>query len=69
MGFIWEEARLSMDECGLTENDMGAIHESEGTIGGKVFRKDDFVALNTWQVQKLKNRVEELEKRLAALES
>ena len=69
MGFIWEEARLSMDECGLTENDMGAIHESEGTIGGKVFRKDDFVALNTWQIQKLKNRVEELEKKLAALEA
>jgi hypothetical protein len=69
MGFIWEEARLSMDECGLTENDMGAIHESEGTIGGKVFRKDDFVALNTWQIQKLKARVEELENKLAALEA
>jgi hypothetical protein len=67
MGFIWEEARLSMDECGLTENDMGAIHESEGTIGGKVFRKDDFVALNTWQIQKLKARIEELESKLAAL--
>lgn len=68
MGFIWEEARLSMDECGLTENDMGAIHESAGTIGGKVFRKDDFVALNTWQIQKLKARIDELEKKLEALE-
>ena len=69
MGFIWEDARASMDECGLLENDMGAIHESAGTIGGKVFRKDDFVALNTWQIQKLKARVEELEKKLALLDA
>ena len=69
MGFIWEEAKESMNECGLSENDLGAIHESAGTIGGKVFRKDDFVALNTWQIQKLKNKVEELERKLSALEA
>lgn len=68
MGFIWEDARASMYECGLSDNDLGAIHESEGTIGGKVLRKDDFVALNTWQIQKLKTRIEELENKLAALE-
>lgn len=69
MGFIWEEAREAMDNCDLSLNDLGAIHESAGTIGGKSLRKDDFVALNTWQIQKLKARVEELEKKLSALEA
>ena len=68
MGFIWEEAKDSMDECRLSSNDLGAIHESAGTIGGKVLRKDDFVALNTWQIQKLKSRIIELEQRLEAIE-
>ena len=67
MGFVWEDAKESMDESGLTANDLGAIHESAGTIGGKVLRKDDFVAMNTWQIQKLKNRVAELEEKLATL--
>lgn len=69
MGFIWEEAVKAMTESGLSSNDVGAIHESDGTVGGKVLRKDDFVALNTWQIQKLKDRVKELENRLAALEA
>lgn len=69
MGFIWEDAKASMDKCGLVDNDLGAIHESDGTIGGKVLRKDDFIALNTWQIQKLKARVEELENKLAQLEA
>ena len=68
MGFIWEEAKSSMNECGLSDNDLGAIHESGGTIGGKVLRKDDFVALNTWQIQKLKAKIIELENKLEALE-
>ena len=69
MGFIWEDAKLSMDQCGLTENDLGSVHESPGTIGGKVLRKDDFVALNTWQIQKLKSRVDELEKKLSTIKA
>jgi hypothetical protein len=32
-------------------------------------RRDEFVALNTWQIQKLKSRVSELEDKIAKLES
>lgn len=69
MGYIWQEAEEARIDSNLTRNDIGAIYESEAVNGGLGLQKTDFIALNTWQIQKLKTRVEELEKKLAALES
>lgn len=68
MGYIWEESKDAYEKAGLTANDVGAINETESVDGGKELVKSDFIALNTWQIQKLKKRVEELENRLEALE-
>lgn len=69
MGYIWEETKDAYLNAGLTDNDMGAVSETESVPGGKELDRTDFIALNTWQIQKLKSRVEELETKLAALEA
>lgn len=67
MGYIWEETKDAYLNAGLTSNDVGAVSETESVPGGKELDRTDFIALNTWQIQKLKARVEELENKLAAL--
>lgn len=69
MGYIWQEAEEARINSNLTRNDIGAIYESGAVTGGLGLRKADFIALNTWQIQKLKARVEELETKFAALEA
>lgn len=69
MGYVWQDAEQARIESGLERNDVGAITETDSVVGGKALSKQDFIALNTWQIQKLKSRVEELENRLAALEA
>lgn len=68
MGYIWQDVEEALNEANLTKNDVGAIYESDSLEGGLGLRKEDFIALNTWQIQKLKARVTELEQKLAALE-
>ena len=67
LGFIAQDVKESLEKLGLQQacgdslvwEDMGYYHLS----------KPEFIALNTWQIQKLKVRVSELEKKLeAALE-
>ena len=69
MGYIWQEVDNAISEAGLTRNDVGAVYEDEFLNGGLGIRKIDFIAPNTWQIQKLKARVEELEAKLSALEA
>lgn len=69
MGYVWQEAEQARIESGLERNDIGAITETDSVVGGLALSKQDFIALNTWQIQKLKARVEELENKLAALEA
>ena len=69
MGYIWQETEEAIRKSNLTRNDVGAVYEDELIDGGLGLRKTDFIALNTWQIQKLKARVEELETKLAALEA
>ena len=69
MGYIWQETEDALSASNLARNDVGALYESEAVEGGLGLRKSDFIALNTWQIQKLKARVEELETKLAALEA
>lgn len=69
MGYIWQEAEQARIESNLERNDIGAITETDSVVGGLALSKQDFIALNTWQIQKLKNRIVELENRLAVLET
>ena len=68
MGYIWQEVNESLAKSNLTRNDVGAVYEDKFIDGGLGLRKTDFIALNTWQIQKLKTRIEELENRLSELE-
>lgn len=69
MGYIWQETDEAIRKSNLTRNDVGAVYEDRFIDGGLGLRKADFIALNTWQIQKLKVRVEELEAKLSALEA
>ena len=68
MGYIWEETKDAYLNAGLTSNDVGAVSETEAVPGGKELDRTDFIALNTWQIQKLKAKITELENKLEALE-
>lgn len=65
-GFIAQEVKDSMDEVGLDTKDLAAYVAA--TIDGDQtvlsLRYEEFIALNTWQIQKLKQRVAELERRI-----
>ena len=69
-GFIAQEVVSAIESAGLTTQDFaGVIHLEEPDDNGCewMLRRDEFVALNTWQIQKLKQRVAELEAKLEAL--
>ena len=67
MGFIAQDVQKAIGVSGL-EN-LNCVYSSEGTEEEYLrLSYTDFIALNTWQIQKLKTRVEELEKKLAILE-
>lgn len=66
-GFIAQEVVEAIECAGLTTQDFaGVVHLEEPNENGSewILRKDEFVALNTWQIQKLKLRVAELESKL-----
>ena len=65
-GFIAQEVLIAVENAGLTTQDFAAMYLTEREDSGLdepiwVLRRDEFVALNTWQIQKLKTRVTELE--------
>ena len=70
-GFIAQDIVASMEQAQLTTNDVAAVcrlfPDSEDEERWAI-RYEEFVAINTWQIQKLKRRVEELEEKLKALE-
>lgn len=71
-GFIAQEIEEAIESVGLTTQDFaGVVHLKEPNENGCewLLRRDEFVALNTWQIQKLKSRVAELEQKISALES
>lgn len=71
-GFIAQEVVSALEQSGLTTQDFaGVVHLKQPNENGSewILRRDEFVALNTWQIQKLKSRVAELEQKIAALES
>lgn len=63
-GFIAQEVVEAIEGAGLTTQDFaGVVHLEEPNENGSewLLRRDEFVALNTWQIQKLKARVAALE--------
>lgn len=64
-GFVAQEIESAIQKAHLDNTDFGALQTgSIYTLG-----YSEFVSLNTWQIQKLKARIIELEQRIQALES
>ena len=66
-GFVAQDVKENFEEKGI--NNFGGVYAGEGDDAYYRLLQEDFIALNTWQIQKLKSRVEELEKKLAELEA
>lgn len=66
-GFIMEEVGDAMSKNGISPIDFGAYSPHIGGAGGELCYLD-FIALNTKQIQKLKQRIKELEERLDEVE-
>ena len=72
-GFIAQDTEEAILKSGLTQKDVAFIIDMErdkddGTKDKKKFlRYEEFIALNTWQIQKLKAKVQELESKITAL--
>jgi hypothetical protein len=68
-GFEAQGVDEAIQKAGLTREDFAAVCiDNEGTEKESWgLRYDEFVSLNTWQIQKLKKRIEELEAKLEVL--
>lgn len=66
-GFILEDIGESLTHNGIDPNDFGAYMPDGKGGGGLVY--NDFIALNTWEIQKLKRENDELKDRLSKLEA
>ena len=71
-GYIAQDVVKSFEDEGKNINDYSFIYETEIEDNSEEkyyqLNQTDFIALNTWQIQKLKNKILELENRLATLE-
>ena len=69
-GYVAQEVDNAVVIAGLMREDFAAICvEYEGTSKEKWgLMYDEFISLNTWQIQKLKQRVAKIEKQLSVLE-
>ena len=68
-GFIAQDVLASIEAAGLTTKDFAAYIESTDESGEitRSLRYEEFISMNTWQIQKLKQRVSALEQELARL--
>jgi hypothetical protein len=67
LGFIAQDVKATFESNGV--DNFGGLfldYQEDGEYYNLI--KEDFISLNTWQIQKLKTRVAELENRLAVLE-
>jgi len=62
-GFIAQEIVSAISKANLSTNDFASVclEGQDEEHGFWYLRRDEIVSLNTWQIQKLKNRVSELE--------
>ena len=63
-GFIAQEVKTAMDEAQLPSSDFAALCIFDAGTDKESWglRYDEFISLNTWQIQKLKARVAKLER-------
>ena len=69
-GFIAQEVVEAIEAAGMTTQDFaGVVRLKEPNHNGCqwLLRRDEFVSLNTWQIQKLKARIAILESKLNTL--
>lgn len=71
-GYIAQDVVKAFEDEGKNIDDYSFVYETElednSTEKYYQLNQTDFISLNTWQIQKLKKRIEELENKLAALE-
>ena len=70
-GFIAQDVVKSLERANLTTQDFAGImlmNQGEPDEQWRL-RRDEFVSLNTWQIQKLKARTAELENKITELEA
>ena len=61
-GFIAQDVKASIESCGMTTKDFAAYVEAPTKDGSEHYlRYEEFIAINTYQIQKLKARVLALE--------
>ena len=67
-GFIAQDVEATLEELGLTTADFAGLVKSPREDGGYDYflRYNEFIPINTWEIQKLKARVAELEARLGS---
>ena len=75
-GFIAQEVEEAILKNGLTLNDLALFvrvsHEKAPTddINGACYLiYEEFISLNTWEIQKLLKKIQELERRINLLEN
>lgn len=75
MGFIAQDVATAFEELGLSEDDLGFISHDYWTDEETGEEKDryglayeEFIALNTYMIQKQRDKIESLEERIAQLE-
>ena len=71
-GYIAQDVIKAFEDEGENVNNYSFVYETEveDNSADKYYQlnKTDFIALNTWQIQKLKKRIADLENRIAVLE-
>lgn len=65
-GFVAQDVKAAIESSGLTTNDFAAYVECKDPDGTDScgLRYEEFVALNTYMIQRLQKRVEELEEKI-----
>lgn len=70
IGYVTQETKTALHKSGVSEQEFAALCTLNKDTDKEydALRYDEFVSLNTWQIQKLKARVAALEERIAQLE-
>lgn len=68
-GFVSQRIKDSLDKAGISTQDFGGVVTKQNEDGTEdwYIRYDEFVPLNTWQIQKLKTKVSTLEEEVELL--
>ena len=69
-GFIAQDVTAAIEEGNMTLDEVAYVCAFENREGDVYYglRYEELIALNTWQIQKLKSRVSELENKIKQLE-